>query len=248
MIRFMSRNQKLYLSHFSYSTVSAISPVSLFIRFEETSLLAYVNELQCSHINQEEIWRKLWKEMTSLFRVAGCAGLSFLMWKGSKQSHSALLRKIDVRMWEIKSASKGNTTGSRRDEKAEGEQETSVKSLLLLHCNRGKHSCLLLSAECSCKMLVVWVRQVQWHKNLLGCMSAPIRKKVNTNCTMCAKEKSRGGERKIVFRNEEVLIVWVRFSLWKTCFDMIAFALESSAVPLAYAMKADFPAYRLFCE
>lgn len=47
--------------------------------FEGTSLLAYVNEIQRSHVNQEEIWRKLWKEMTSLFAVVGCAGLTFLM-------------------------------------------------------------------------------------------------------------------------------------------------------------------------
>lgn len=59
--------------------------------------------------------------MTFLLRVAGCAGLGFLMWKGSKQSYSALLRKKDVRMWEIKSASKGSTTGSKRDEKAVSE-------------------------------------------------------------------------------------------------------------------------------
>lgn len=76
--------------------------------------------------------------------------------KGSKQFSLALIRKIDVRMWEIKSPSKRHATGSRRDVKAGGEWETSVKSLLLLHCNdenrggeeggggeRG-HSCLLL--------------------------------------------------------------------------------------------------------
>lgn len=123
MMRLMCHYQKSasemeYWSHFSFSTRSAISSLSLFIKFEGTSLLAYVNEIQRSHVNQGEIWRKLWKEMTSLFRVAGCAGLTFLMWKGSKQSYSALLRKIDVRMWEIKSASKGNTIGSRRDETA----------------------------------------------------------------------------------------------------------------------------------
>lgn len=107
-----------YWCHFSFSTLSAISPVSLFIKFEGTLLLVNVNEIQRSHVNQEEIWRKLWSEMTCLFRVGRCAGLSFLMLKGSKQSYSALLRERDVRMWEIKSASKGNTTGSQRDEKA----------------------------------------------------------------------------------------------------------------------------------
>lgn len=55
-----------YWSHFSFTTRSAISSVSLFIKFEGTSLLAYVNETQRSHVNQEEIWRKLWKEMTPL--------------------------------------------------------------------------------------------------------------------------------------------------------------------------------------
>ncbi len=70
---------KLQLNSSSFSTQSAISSVSLFIKFEGTSLLAYVNEIQRSHVNQGEIWRKPWKEIASLFRVAGCAGLSFLM-------------------------------------------------------------------------------------------------------------------------------------------------------------------------
>lgn len=47
------RLKKEYWSHLSLSrTRSAISPVSPFIKFEGTSLLAYVNEIQRSHVNQ----------------------------------------------------------------------------------------------------------------------------------------------------------------------------------------------------
>lgn len=70
---------KDYWGHLSLGSRSATSPVSLSIKFEGTLLLAYVNEIQCSHVNQEEIWRKLWREITCLFGVASCAGLSFLM-------------------------------------------------------------------------------------------------------------------------------------------------------------------------
>ncbi len=157
--------------------------------------------------------------------MAAFAGLKFLMWKGSKQSYSALLRKIDVRMWEIKSASNGNTTGSREDETAASEKETSMKLCLLLHCKRKEHSCLLLSMECSCSMSVVWVHCCKMCSVM--CLHRFLRKQgsKHTLYNVCDQDTAwkRGGNPSLKWRNTGRMSP--RFC--QTWFDMIDLMLVS---------------------
>lgn len=118
--------------------------------------------------------------------VAIWAGLGFPMWKGSKQSSLALLRKEDVRMWEIKS-SKITPLGSEEMR----EKEASVKSIFLLHCMGWEYSCLLLSTESSWRMSDVWS---QWRK-IPFCTSVHICMKSSKYIMQCVRQRYREEEK-----------------------------------------------------
>lgn len=114
------------------------------------------------------------------------AGLGFLMWKGSKQSTSALLRKEDVRMWEIKS-SKITPLGAKEMR----EKEASVKSIFLLHCKGWEYSCLLLSTESSQRMSDVWAQQ---GFSISARLSIFVWNQVNILCNVCARDTEKRGK------------------------------------------------------
>lgn len=137
------------------------------------------------------------------------AGLGFLMWKGSKQSSSALLRKEDVRMWEIKS-SKITPLGA---EEMRGK-EASVKSIFLLHCKGWEYSCLLLSTESSWRMSDVWVQQCKIH----FCTSVHICMKPSKYTTQCVCQRYR--EKKEIAESVDSRVQkFVRDALsWRCCF------------------------------
>lgn len=173
------------------------------------------------------MWRKLLKEIIILFRVAIWAGLGFLMWKGSRQPSWALVRKEDVRMWEIRS-SKITPLGAEEMR----EKEAGVKSIFLLHCKGWEYSCLLLSTESSWRMSDVCAQQCK----IRFCTSVHICMKPSKYTMQCVCQRYR--EKKEIAKKK----VWLVESkglpemLWS---DGVAFCLLSAAI------KVDFPAYHL---
>lgn len=79
-----------------------------------------------------------------------------------------------------------------------------MKSLLLLHCKRREHSCLLLSRECLCNVSVVWV---QWCKM---CLCVCLHRKQMGKYILynvCDRDTERKKRGEITLTNEEMLIV-----------------------------------------
>lgn len=156
------------------------------------------------------------------------AGLGFLMWKGWKQSSLGLLRKEDVRMWEIKSF-KITPLGAEEMR----EKETSVKSIFLLHCKGWEYRCLPLSTESSWKMSDVWVQRCK----IRFCTSVHICMKPSKYSTPCVCRDT--GKRRKLQKSVECESQGLPEMLWS---DSVAFCLLSAAI------KVDFTAYHLFQE
>lgn len=156
------------------------------------------------------------------------AGLGFLMWKGSKPSSLALLRKEDVRMLEIKS-SKITPLGPEEMR----EKEARVKSILL-HCKgentavsccpQRVHRGCLMSGFCSVKSASARLAIFVWNQ-------------VNTPRNVCARDTEKRGKsqkRKWLVESKSLPEM-----LWS---DGVALFLLSAAI------KVDFAAYHLFWE
>lgn len=169
--------------------ISEISSVSLFIKFEGTSLLAYVNETLCSHVNQEEIWRKLWKEMTSLFRVAGCTGLSYFV-KGIKAILLGPFKKdrcTNVGNQDL--LQKGTPLGAGEMRRQwENRKPVWNRSCCTVREGSTAVSCCPQTVHASCLLFrYIWV---QWHIICLGVfLRRFLRKQVNTYVQCVWKRK-----------------------------------------------------------
>lgn len=156
------------------------------------------------------------------------AGLGSLVWKGSKPSILALLRKEDVHMWEIRSS---KITPQGPEEMRENEAR--VKSILL-HCKgentavsccpQRVHRGCLMSGFCGVKSVSARLAIFVWNQ-------------VNTPLNVCARDTEKRGKsqkRKWLVESKSLPEM-----LWS---DGVALFLLSAAI------KVDFAAYHLFWE
>lgn len=177
------------------------------------------------------MWRKLLKEIIILFRVAIWAGLGFLMWKGSRQPSWALVRKEDVRMWEIRS-SKITPLGAEEMR----EKEAGVKSIFLLHCKGWEYSCLLLSTESSWRMSDVCAQQCK----IRFCTSVHICMKPSKYTMQCVcqryREKKEIAKKSVASRVQK----FARDALiWRCCFLPLKRSNQSGFSSLSHAPRVN---------